>query len=333
MSAVIDVRTRRAQMIDVRRGVRQLGVATLVALLATGGVSAWAADKVAAAKTFPSPKDAVEALLGAVTREDAAAAMQILGPEGKEIVFSGDPTADRGVRKMFVEAAQQQTVLVPMSKTVTFVEVGPDGWPFPIPLVKGAKGWFFDTAAGKEEILARRIGRNELRVMALCRGFVTAELDYARTSANGSAGPYAQKLLSTEGTRDGLYWPAKDGEPQSPLGPLAAEAAREGYGAPPTAGGGPRPFHGYFFKILTAQGEHAPGGARSYLVDGKMTGGFALVAWPAEYRASGIVTFLVNQNGIVFEKDLGAKTAELASAMSTYDPDTSWKPSKFPGAQ
>jgi hypothetical protein len=209
-----------------------------------------------------SPKDAVEALLGAVTREDAEAAMQILGPEGKEIVFSGDPTADRGVRKMFVDAARQQTILMPMSKTVTFLEVGPDAWPFPIPIVKGPKGWSFDTAAGKE-ILSRRIGRNELRVLALCRGLVTAELEYARTSAAGAAGPYAQKLLSSEGARDGLYWPTKDGEPQSPLGPLAAEAAREGYEPTKTAGGGPRPFHGYFFKILTAQGEHAPGGARS----------------------------------------------------------------------
>lgn len=315
-------------MIDVRHSGRQLGIATLVAILVSCSGSAWAAEKAATAKTFPSPKAAAEALLGAVKNEDAPAAMAILGPEGKEIVFSGDPTADRGARKMFVEAAEQQTVLMPMSKTVTFLEVGPDAWPFPIPIVKGAKGWFFDTAAGKEELLSRRIGRNELRVIALCRGFVTAELDYARTSAAGGSGSYAQKLMSSEGTRDGLYWPAKDGEPQSPLGPFAAEAAREGYEPAKTAGGGPRPFHGYFFKILTAQGEHAPGGARSYLVDGKLTGGFALVAWPAEYRNSGIMTFVVNQNGIVFEKDLGAKTAELAPSIEKYDPDTSWKPSK-----
>ena len=177
-------------------------------------------------------------------------------------MFSGDPTADRDAYEMFVEAAKQQTILAPLSKTVVFLQVGPDAWPFPIPIVKGATGWFFDTKAGKEELLSRRIGRNELRVLALCRGFVTAELEYARTSAAGAAGPYAQKFLSSEGARDGLYWPAKDGEPQSPLGPLAAEAAREGYEPPKAAGGGPRPFHGYHFKILTAQGEHAPGGAR-----------------------------------------------------------------------
>ena len=315
-------------MIDVRHTGRWLGIVTVVAILVSCGSSAWAV-KQTGAKTFPSPKAAAEALLGAVTREDAPSALAILGPEGKEIVFSGDPTADSGARKMFVEAAQQQTVLMPMSKTVVFLEVGPDAWPFPIPIVKGAQGWFFDTAAGKEELLSRRIGRNELRVIALMRGFVTAELEYARSSAGGSAaGPYAQKLMSSDGARDGLYWPAKDGEPQSPLGPFAAAAAREGYEPPKTAGGGPQPFHGYFFKILTAQGEHAPGGARSYVVDGKMTGGFALVAWPAEYRNSGIMTFVVNQNGIVFERDLGPKTAELASSMEKYDPDTSWKPSK-----
>ena len=314
-------------MIEVRRMGRPLGVLALVASLTFGGSPAWATEP--AAKTFPSPQAAAEALLGAVTNEDAEAAMSILGPEGKEIVFSGDPTADRDTRKMFVEAAKQQTILAPLSETVVFLQVGPDAWPFPIPIVKGADGWSFDTKAGKEEILSRRIGRNELRVIALCRGFVTAELEYARTSAAGAAGPYAQKLVSSEGARDGLYWPAKEGEPQSPLGPLAAEAAREGYEPPKTDGGGPRPFHGYYFKILTAQGEHAPGGARSYLVDGKMTGGFALVAWPAEYRVSGIMTFVVNQNGIVFEKDLGAATAEIASSMKEYDPDASWKPSKL----
>lgn len=313
-------------MIEVRRRGRQLGALVLVSSLALSGSPAGAAQP--AAKTFPSAQAAAEALLGAVTREDAEAAMAILGPDGKELVFSGDPTADRDTRKMFVEAAKQQTIIAPLSETVVFLQVGPDAWPFPIPIVKDAQGWSFDTKAGKEELLSRRIGRNELRAIALSRGFVTAQLEYARTSAAGAAGPYAQKLVSSDGTRDGLYWPAKDGEPQSPLGPLAAAAASEGY-EPPTAAGPRRPFHGYYFKILTAQGEHAPGGARSYLVDGKMTGGFALVAWPAEYRVSGIMTFVVNQNGIVFEKDLGAATAELASSMEKYDPDASWTPSKL----
>ncbi len=320
----------RGQMIEVRRMGRLLAALVLIASLGLGGSPARAAES--AAKTFPSPQAAAEALLGAVASEDAEAAMVILGPEGKELVYSGDPTADRDTRKMFVEAAKQQTVLAPLSETVVFLQVGPDAWPFPIPIVKGEAGWYFDTKAGKDELLSRRIGRNELRAIALCRGFVTAELEYARTSATGAAGPYAQKLVSSEGARDGLYWPAKDGEPPSPLGPLAAQAAREGYAPPKTDGsdgGAPRPFHGYHFKILTAQGAHAPGGARSYVVDGKMTGGFALVAWPAEYRASGIMTFVVNQNGIVFEKDLGAKTAEIASSMKEYDPDTSWQPSKF----
>jgi hypothetical protein len=325
--AVCEVAGRRVPMIEVRRSGRWLALVTVLTILLSSRSLCLAAQ--AAAKTFPSAQAAAEALLGAVAHEDAAAGLAILGPEGKELVFSGDPTADRAARSAFVAAAQQRTVLQPMSKTVVFLLVGPDEWPFPIPIVKRANGWFFDTAAGKEELLSRRIGRNELRVIALCRGFVGAELDYARTSAAGEIpGPYAQKLMSSDGTHDGLYWQAKAGEPQSPLGPLAAAAAREGYQPPQTAGGGPHPFHGYFFKILTAQGKSAPGGARSYVVDGKMTGGFALVAWPAEYRASGIMTFLVNQNGIVFQKDLGAKTAELASAITEYDPDVSWKPVK-----
>lgn len=207
--------------------------------------------------------------------------------------------------------------------------MGPDEWPFPIPIVKGPTGWFFDTAAGKEELINRRIGRNELTAIALCQTFVTAEREYARLGTTGApSGVYAQRLLSSDGKQDGLYWPAKTGEPKSPLGPLAAEAAQDGYEAK-ASGSGPKPFHGYFFKIMTAQGESAPGGAKNYIVDRKMKDGFALVAWPAEYRVSGVMTFVVNQTGIVFEKDLGPATADSAKIMNQFDPDITWNPAKL----
>ena len=296
-------------------------------LLAVARPDIWAAET-AGARLFKSPKAAADALLAAAAREETSDLLAILGPEGKDVVFSGDETADRAARKKFLQEAGEKMVLFPRTKTSVFIEVGADEWPFPIPIVKGPKGWFFDTAAGREELISRRIGRNELRVIALCEAFVIAERDYARMGANDAgSGVYAQKLRSSEGKRDGLYWPAKAGEPESPLGPLAAEAAGEGYQPRPSESG-PRPFHGYFFKILTAQGESAPGGAKNYVADGKMTGGFALVAWPAEYRVSGVKTFVVNQTGIVFEKDLGQKTADIAGTMAQFNPDITWNPAK-----
>ncbi len=280
------------------------------------------------ARMFTSPQAAVDALLAAAAEDATGNLLAVLGPEGKEVVSSGDETADRAGREALLAAAKDKTVLLTTTATSVFLTMGPDAWPFPIPIVKGPKGWFFDTAAGKEELISRRIGRNELRAIALCQAFVTAQREYAQTSQNGAAGGYAQRLLSSAGTHDGLYWPAKTGEQESPLGPLAAEAAHDGYEVKASASG-PKPFHGYFFRIMTAQGANAPGGAKSYLADGKMTGGFALVAWPAEYRVSGVMTFVVNQTGIVFQKDLGPKTAESAKVMDEFDPDVSWKPAKL----
>ena len=285
------------------------------------------ADAPPGAKVFKSPQAAVDALLAAAAQKETGDLLAVLGPEGKDVVFSGDETADRAGRDALLAAVKEKKVLLVTNKTSVFLKVGPDEWPFPIPIVKGPKGWFFDTAAGKEELISRRIGRNELRAIALCEGFVAAQKEYAQNAAR--SGVYAQKLLSSEGKHDGLYWPAKTGEPESPLGPLAADAANEGYEVKASASG-PRPFHGYFFKIMTAQGENAPGGAKNYIVDGKMTGGFALVAWPAGYGASGIMTFVVNQNGIVFEKDLGPKTGELASSIEKYDPNAGWTPHGLP---
>jgi hypothetical protein len=289
---------------------------------------AWAAPP-RGARVFKSPQAAVDALLSAAAESDITNLLAVLGPDGKDVVSSGDETADQAARDALSAAAKEKTVLLTTTKNSVFVKMGPDEWPFPIPIVKGASGWFFDTAAGKEELISRRIGRNELRAIALCQAYVTAQRQYAETGQNGaSPGAYAQRLLSSEGKNDGLYWPAKAGEPESPLGPLVAEAAQGGYDTT-AAASGPKPFHGYFFKIMTAQGANAPGGASSYLVDGKMTGGFALVAWPAQYGISGISTFVVNQTGIVFEKDLRKETAETAKVMNEFNPDITWKPAKL----
>jgi hypothetical protein len=281
-----------------------------------------------AARTFATPLAAADALLTAASQKDNAAALALLGPGGKEVLESGDAVSDRFIREEFIAAAQEKTSLLSLTEKSVCLMVGEDEWPFPIPLVKGPQGWYWDTTAGKEEIISRRIGRNELAVIASCRAFGQAEKEYAAMNPAGAGvGVYAQKFLSSEGNRDGLYWPAKQGEEPSPLGPMAAVAAGEGYTAKPSAAG-PKPFHGYFFRVLTAQGKDAPGGAKDYLKDGKMTGGFALVAWPVEYGVSGVMSFVVNQTGIVFEKDLGPKTAEAGKAMPQFNPDTTWKPAK-----
>ncbi len=280
------------------------------------------------AKTYPTPLAAADALLTAGEQEGTAALLAVLGPGSKDIIDSGDETQDHLNRQTFVAAARDKTVLMALSKTSVFLMVGDDDWPFPIPIVKGPQGWFWDAAAGKQEILSRRIGRNELGTIALCGAYVQAQKEYAGMNPGGAGvGVYAQRLLSSEGKKDGLFWPAKEGDPQSPMGPLAAKAAMEGYSTKPSESG-PKPFHGYLFKILTAQGKDAPGGAQDYLKGGKMTGGFALAAWPAKYGDSGIMTFLVNRAGIVFEKDLGPTTDDLAKAMDTFNPDLTWKPSR-----
>jgi len=274
------------------------------------------------AKDYPTPLSAADALLTAAAQPGTSALDAVLGPGAMESLSSGDKTADGNDRAAFLKGAKDKTVLLSLSDTTVFLMVGYDSWPFPIPLVKGPGGWHWDTAAGKEEVLSRRIGRNELMAIGLCRGYVRAQKEYAV-----GAKEYAKRFLSSEGKRDGLYWPAKAGEPQSPLGPLVVKAAQDGYSTTPSAS--PRPFHGYLFRILAAQGKNAPGGVKTYLdKDGKMTGGFAMVAWPAEYGKSGVMTFVVNQTGIVFEKDLGARTQELAGAITAFDPDGTWRVSK-----
>jgi hypothetical protein len=211
------------------------------------------------------------------------------------------------------------------SENVAVLHVGKENWPFPIPLVKSSDGWFFDTVAGRDELLNRRIGEDELNAIAVCRAYVAAQQEYSKKDRTGEGVvQYAQHFMSRPGKKDGLYWEASAGEEVSPMGPLVAEARMEGYPASQPTNGKPRPYQGYFFHTLTGQGEAAPGGRMSYLVDGKMTKGFAMIASPSKYGASGIMTFIVAQDGKVYEKNLGEKTRDLVTAMTEYNPDKSW---------
>jgi hypothetical protein len=292
------------------------------AILISAAVLAVAALSPAhAQQSFSSAEAAAEALASAAKVGDRAAVMTVLGPGAAPIVSSGDPVADADGRKQFVTAydAKHQIALEGDSKAI--MVIGPNDYPFPIPLVRTKSGWQFDAASGRDEILARRIGRNELDVIQSCLAYVDAQNDYADMMRDGAVAPYAQRIVSSPGKKDGLYWPAAAGEQQSPLGEVAAAASTQGY----ALDGGGAPYHGYYFKILTRQGPAADGGAHNYIAGGKMIGGFALVAYPAEYGNSGVMTFMVNHDGIVFQKDLGNNTAKLARAITSFNPDSTWK--------
>ena len=265
-------------------------------------------------------------MIAAAKKDDRERLLAIFGSDAADLVSSGDDVADRKGLAHFVAESAQRTKLARDGDTTVIIHIGKDDATFPIPLVKDDGGWRFDTVTGKEEILNRRIGRNELDTIAVCHAYVDAQHEYASKDRQGAGmREYAQKFGSTPGTHDGLYWEVAGREAESPMGPLVAEATSEGY-AHKEAHSEPLPYHGYFFRILTAQGPHAPGGERSYVVNGHMTGGFALMAYPAQYGASGVMTFVVNQLGILFQKDLGQKTVEIAGAMTKYDPDDSWQP-------
>ncbi|MEA3275500.1 MAG: DUF2950 domain-containing protein [Pseudomonadota bacterium] len=273
---------------------------------------------------YPSPDAAVKALIEAAGSEDRDAILAILGP-GAEDLRSGDPVADAEERRAFVEATDEGARIEQEGDDLAMLSIGNENWPFPIPLVRAPDGWRFDAAAGKEELLNRRVGRNELHAIAVTRVYVDAQYEYAAEDRNGDGiRQFAQKLMSDEGTRDGLFWPTAEGEPQSPMGRLVAEAVAKGY--QPGESAEPSPYQGYYYRVLTAQGENAPGGSKEYVDNGHMTKGFGLLAHPAEYGNSGITTFMVNQSGILFQKDLGEETPSLAADISTYDPDESWQP-------
>jgi hypothetical protein len=270
-------------------------------------------------KTFASPEDASNALVAAAQSNDEKAMLAILGPDGKRIVSSGDENEDAQSRANFVQRYQEMHRLVKEPDGTTILYIGAENWPTPIPLVNKGDSWYFDTEAGKKEILYRRIGRNEISTIRVCQELVAAEKEYDSTQHN----EYAQKIFSDEGQHNGLYWKAADGEPQSPIGPLVASAVAEGYAK--SKNGAPTPYRGYYYHILTRQGKNGPSGAKSYIVNGKMTEGFAFVAYPAEYRSSGVMTFIVNKDGVVYQKDLGKKTDVLAKAMKEYNLNSSWQ--------
>jgi len=275
-------------------------------------------------QTFPSADEATKALIEALRANDQSALLSILGPAGKEVIFSGDPVEDKTDRAEFVEKYQQMHRLVIEENGTITLYIGDEELPTPIPLVHAYGSWHFDTAAGKKEILYRRVGKNELAVIQVCHKLVEAEKAYYAQPHDGNAGKeYARKFTSDPRTHDGLYWDAAAGETQSPLGPLMASAAAEGYIH--QFNEEPQPFHGYYFRILTRQNGEAHDAPQSYIVNGKMTGGFAFLAYPAGYRSSGVMTFIVCQDGIVFEKDLGARTAQVAKTITGYGRDSTWR--------
>jgi hypothetical protein len=275
-------------------------------------------------ESFATPDDALKAVVDDLKSDNLSDLLKIFGPTIEPILNSGDPVADQNARQRFVAAAEESHRFDGSGDSLTLI-IGKDDWPFPIPLKKVDDRWQFDTAAGKEEILNRRIGENELSTIQTMLAYVDAQGDYAELQRQRSGMPeYAQRILSTSGKMDGLYWPTAEGEPESPLGPLVAAARAVGYRRSANAEE-PSPYHGYFFKVLTGQGPNAPGGAVDYIVNGRMIGGFGLVAWPARYGDSGVMTFMVNHDGVVYQKNLGPQTAKLAPAISRFDPDPSWQ--------
>jgi hypothetical protein len=280
-----------------------------------------------AQEQFKSAEDAVDALVNAARAGDPSAILEVLGPDGRDIISSGDEVADRATREKFVAAFDTKHTLAPEGDAKAVLVLGDDDWPFPIPIIGKNGEWQFDTKSGLDEILRRRIGRNELAAMEVLLAYVQAQNEYASLDP-AKLGPhsYAQRFVSSPGKKDGLYWPSGEGETPSPFGDLAAKASTEGY----KVGQTPIPYHGYFYRILKRQGASAPGGAYDYVVKGKMIGGFALVAYPAQYGNSGIMTFMVNHDGVVFQKDLGPDTAKIARKIDAFAPDQTWTKADMP---
>jgi Protein of unknown function (DUF2950) len=272
-------------------------------------------------QTFASTQDAAHALFVAMQSKDEQSPLSVLGPDAKEVLLSGDLTEDADARVDFVVRYQAMHRFVKEPDGTVTLVIGAENWPFPIPLVSSKGKWYFDTDAGRDEILFRRVGRNEIAAQEACRELVEAQREYFERAPAGFSRQFAQKLVSAEGRHDGLYWQGTYDEFDSPVNAMIAYAYGTGSR---TRVGDPVPYNGYFFRILTSQGPHAVGGAKNYVVNGVMTGGFAFVAYPAEYRSSGVMTFIVDESGTIYEKDLGPETTKLAMAMTTYDPDSTW---------
>lgn len=276
-------------------------------------------------RSFATPEDAAEALADAVRAEDRQALLAVVGPASASWLFSGDAVADRADWKKFLTAYDQKHGVTRETDDRGVLVVGDNEWPFPAPLVRKGGGWAFDAAAGREEIINRRVGRNELDTIQTLLAIVDAQREYAAGDPDGNGfNDYARRFLSTKGKKDGLFWPVEEGQPRSPLGPLVGDATRAGYSRKGAKRDEPVPYHGYYYRMLTAEGKNGPGGAYSYLVGDKMIGGFAVVAYPARYGVSGVMTFLVNHDGTVYQKDLGEDAQALATRMRSYNPDSSW---------
>ena len=299
-----------------------LAIACVLSVLAIASTtSALAAEKEG---TFATATDAVQAFIDALRADDDAALLAILGKDASNLIDTGDPVQDRTIRANFVRLFDQKHVLDTTVKDRAILIVGDEAWPFPIPIVKSAGGWAFNIKEGMEEILNRRIGRNELSTIQTCLAMVDAEHEYYLKDHDGDGIlEYAQKFMSSPGKQDGLYWPTGPGEEQSPLGDIVAGATAQGYAK--SATGEPVPYQGYYFKILTSQGKNAPGGAYDYASRGNMFGGFAILAYPSAYGGSGIMTFMVNQDGIVYQRNLGKETASKAKAISSFNPGANWQ--------
>ena len=295
--------------------------AALALVLSCALLLVTACAKVEKHASFKTPQEAVDAFVSALQKGDDAELKKLLGPDVEDLLSSGDPVEDKAGRQRFLDLYQAKHSLSEGDKGTMVLVVGANDWPFPVPVVERNGKWRLDGAAGADELIYRRVGNNELGAIAVCRGFVDAEQEYASEGRDGDpAGIYALKLLSDEGMHNGLYWPTAEDEQPSPAGPFLASATEQGY----HFGAGRTPYHGYFYRLLYAQGANAPGGAKDYFADGVMTQGFALVAWPADYGSSGVQTFIVSQNGTVYQKDLGEDTASAVETIQAFDPDSSW---------
>lgn len=277
-------------------------------------------------KTFSSPDEASSAVYTAAKSGDGQALIAIFGPNATDLIISGDPVQDKAGRDKFAAQYDEMHRWGKLTNGGKVLTVGAENYPFPFSLMKNSSGqWYFDTPSAKEEILARRIGGNELATIDVLNAMSDAQIEYfSQTHDGNSVYQFSQKFVSDEGKQNGLYWKAAQDQPESPLGPLAAEASADGYGG--SSKSAPQPFHGYFYRMITKQGSHAAGGAKDYVVNGNMTGGFGILAYPAEYRNSGVMTLMINQDGAVYEKDLGTQTVDLAKAITEFNPDDTWKP-------
>lgn len=298
-----------------------LAIVIAFALVLTGISDVHAAGQ----RTFQSAEDAVKAMMSAVRANDTRSLLRIMGPGSRHIVISGDRVDDNNGREWFAKHYDEKNKLEAGQSGNIVLHVGKEDWPFPIPIIKTADGWKFDARTGRNEILARRVGRNELSAIQVCLAYVDAQKEYAARKGREGNGllEYAQRFTSKPGNKDGLYWEAGEGEEQSPMGPLFAAAREEGYGEKPLRGKA-TPYHGYFYRILKGQGDNASGGARDYIVGDKMIAGFALIAYPAHYRSSGVMTFIVNQDGMVYQKDFGKGTKQGVRDITVFDPDKTW---------